>query len=82
MWPIRPEPNGGNGFAAQGNCWPEELREKQPEAVDDPPHRAKLEHTIAVRRITGAVVATGVVFAADMPRILSRDRPADFRGGF
>ena len=37
---------------------------------DDPLHRAKLEHTIAVSRIIGAVVATGIVLATDMPEDL------------
>ena len=36
----------------------------------DPLHRASLEHTIAVSRITGAIVAARIVLAADMPEDL------------
>ena len=45
-------------------------RRRTRDQFDDPLHRAKLEHTIAVSRITGAVVASGVVFATDMPENL------------
>src|ERR1700730_16320085 len=71
MAPIRPEPGGRDDYAAQGK-----LRGKRNsgrssrDEFDDPLHRAKLEPTIAVRRITGAVIAAGVVFAADMPEDL------------